>query len=505
MAKNDNVRHFTKDIADAIRTKTGEEGLINPQDFTSKILDISTGDYNVDQIIDGDLCELHITTADGSKRYLCEAIDYDGTILKREMLPEGGEFVLPELPTHDKLIAQGWGSAVPINDGKIVVDKRGVLAGAVYVTKSGLTEIDVDTASGLMVVTNFEGERDWGDGVVDSLNFHTYAEHGEYTITCDVEEFVAKDQTMGVLNQSLDAECLYCTAIRFGSKVTKIGDIDYMTYLRYITIPESVTTITQTNTLYILSGLNGPLLTSCIIPNTVTTLTCNIACGDNLVLSSGVKTIDGIINTTGRRLILPNVESVTGSITAKCIEELVVPEGTKTLSDIRSSVLERLDLPDSLQSIGTISSYFLKEIKYPSGMTSAAGVIDCLKLKSLVLPSGTTVLSSNFENLQSLTEFVIPEGVTRLPNSFLHNSYSLTKLVFPPVLINSSVSIGAGDIRPVDFVFTKCTSVPTLSISFPRNKYNRIIVPDALYDEWIAASNWSRYVKNIYKESEANL
>ena len=29
-----------------------------------------------------------------------------------------------------------------------------------------------------------------------------------------------------------------------------------------------------------------------------------------------------------------------------------------------------------------------------------------------------------------------------------------------------------------------------------------IIVPDALYDEWIAASNWSTYADYIYKASE---
>ena len=32
--------------------------------------------------------------------------------------------------------------------------------------------------------------------------------------------------------------------------------------------------------------------------------------------------------------------------------------------------------------------------------------------------------------------------------------------------------------------------------------YGKIIVPDALYDEWIVATNWATYASQIIKKSE---
>lgn len=46
MAKNDNLGDFLKDVADSIRTKTGTTELINAQDFSDKILSISSGGGN---------------------------------------------------------------------------------------------------------------------------------------------------------------------------------------------------------------------------------------------------------------------------------------------------------------------------------------------------------------------------------------------------------------------------------------------------------------------------
>lgn len=43
MAKNNNLKDFLTDVADAIRSKTGESGLINPQDFSARIASIQTG------------------------------------------------------------------------------------------------------------------------------------------------------------------------------------------------------------------------------------------------------------------------------------------------------------------------------------------------------------------------------------------------------------------------------------------------------------------------------
>jgi surface protein len=44
MAKNDNLKDFLTDVADAIRAKKGTTAKINPQDFSSEIASISSGD-----------------------------------------------------------------------------------------------------------------------------------------------------------------------------------------------------------------------------------------------------------------------------------------------------------------------------------------------------------------------------------------------------------------------------------------------------------------------------
>ena len=51
MAKNDNVQDLLRDIAEAIREKTGSTLLINPQDFSSKILSIQSGGLSDDEIM----------------------------------------------------------------------------------------------------------------------------------------------------------------------------------------------------------------------------------------------------------------------------------------------------------------------------------------------------------------------------------------------------------------------------------------------------------------------
>jgi len=59
MAKNDNLKDFLTDVANAIREKKGTTDLINPQDFAAEIASIQSGGGNaitstiiIDQSID---------------------------------------------------------------------------------------------------------------------------------------------------------------------------------------------------------------------------------------------------------------------------------------------------------------------------------------------------------------------------------------------------------------------------------------------------------------------
>ena len=51
MARTDNLQNFLTDVADAIRTKTGESGSIAAADFDAEILDIVTvGNYQAKSV-----------------------------------------------------------------------------------------------------------------------------------------------------------------------------------------------------------------------------------------------------------------------------------------------------------------------------------------------------------------------------------------------------------------------------------------------------------------------
>jgi hypothetical protein len=53
--------------------------------------------------------------------------------------------------------------------------------------------------------------------------------------------------------------------------------------------------------------------------------------------------------------------------------------------------------------------------------------------------------------------------------------------------------------------FSQSSAVPSLAdtYAFTNSPSDcKIIVPDALYDEWKAATNWSSYASKIVKDSE---
>ena len=113
--------------------------------------------------------------------------DYDGTILysysKLDFLALQS---MPENPSHEGLIAQGWNW--DLADAKTHVTKYGILdVGQVYTTASGLSEFDIElnAQTGLTINLMIDGTKNWGDGTSDDLTTHTYSSAGKYTITCN--------------------------------------------------------------------------------------------------------------------------------------------------------------------------------------------------------------------------------------------------------------------------------------------------------------------------------
>lgn len=128
----------------------------------------------------------------------------------------------------------------------------------------------------------------------------------------------------------------------------------------------------------------------------------------------------------------------------------------------------------------------------------------------IVIPYGiTTVWNNALRNLASLETVSMPDTLTTIRDGAFCYDTSLTALHFPPNLaqINSTAFQGCTNMRGYDF--SRATIVPRLGNvnAFNQAFYDataKIIVPDALYDDWIAAQNWSdsSIVSHIVKVSD---
>jgi hypothetical protein len=101
------------------------------------------------------------------------------------------------------------------------------------------------------------------------------------------------------------------------------------------------------------------------------------------------------------------------------------------------------------------------------------------------IPSDTTMLENSiYSDFKQAVWFCIPSSVLSIQNYAFNRCYVVSA-----------------------YYFGEHTSIPTLAST---NAFTniptscKIIVPDALYDEWIAATNWSTYASYIIKASEFN-
>lgn len=444
MAKNDNLKDFLTDVANAIRNKKGTTALINPQDFSNEIKDFtilksqvkrmsitSNGTVTIspDSGYNG-LSSVVITTnvessggTGGTGTRVSKGdvtfYDYDGTILysysKSEFLNLSS---LPNLPTREGLTCQGWNYTLA-NAQSYVRKSSKLDIGATYITNDGCTRLYINIAAeGRMEVPLYINQTvsggvviDWGDGS-DTETFsgtgnvsgtHNYANTGDYIISLRVTNGELK------LGHNTDNNCVLGTMsvyvnmlqkVEIGSGVTKISDyaFDNCHSLAYVVIPNSVTSIGR-------SAFYGRVpLASIVIPNSVTRI--------------GIQAFD--------------------------------------------------------------NCYFISSIVIPNSVTSI----------------GTQA----FDSCESLASIVIPNSVTRIETETISNCSSLAYVVIP----NSVTYIGDYAFKNCSCVamydFMSHTKVPTLYgvgafSGIPSDC--EIRVPAELADSWKNAQVWTNYADNI--------
>ena len=400
--------------------------------------------------------------------------DYDGTILHSYTLNEAQALSeLPELPTRNGLVCQGWNWT--LEDIKAM--GRAVDVGAMYITDDGATRIYIRLTEGrtspmLGVCPNGTVTVDWGDGTApDTLTgtsvksdkwtpTHDYAKPGDYVISLFVEGsigFVGSSNTNG-------GSCL----LRYSSNNGESRNESYRNSVQRIELGNGVTNIGE----YAFTRCTS--LSSIVIPNGVTILGKNVFqyC---YTLSS---------------IVIPNgVTSIDDNSFASCytLSSIVIPNGVTILG---KNVFQYC--------------YTLSSIVIPNGVTSIGeyAFMSCYTLSSIVIPNGVTSIGAYylFSKCYTLSSVVIPNNVTlNNPKSAFIECMSLTSIKVPRSVTNIDTSMFGKCYGIKYYDFTNHTAVPELSsttnLLVPADC--EIRVPAALVDEWKAATNWSTYADKI--------
>ena len=360
----------------------------------------------------------------------------------------GGDTPTPDTPTPDMPV---------IGDGKtylyIKIAEKGRMTVPLYFTQT--------VANGVAI--------DWGDGSATQTlsgtgnknTTHTYADVGEYTISLNP----SSGCTLGLGHSSSS----YCVMGSTGNN----GKV-YINMLQAVEIGKNVTSIGAS------AFQNCYSLASVVIPSGATSI--------GSYAFSDCQSLASVVIPEGVTSIGNHAFNGCYSLASVVIPHSVTSIGSNAFSNCRS--LASVVIPESVTSIGNHAFN------------------GCYSLASVVIPDSVTSIGSNaFSNCQSLASVVIPEGVTSIGASAFNGCYSLASVVIP----DSVTSIGSYAFRNCSgmayYDFRASKSVPTLSNT---NAFDnipsdcKIVVPDSLYDTWIAATNWSTHASKIIKASEFN-
>lgn len=476
MAKTDNLKDFLIDVADAIREKTGTTEPINPQDFSDTIKGIQSG---------GGVSEKNDVTF----------YDYNGTILHSYSKDDFLALTeMPPLPTREGLICQEWNWSIE-DAQEHMRTNVGLIIGATYITDDGKTRLYIRIAvEGRMDVPLSFSQTiangvviDWGDGSETQTlsgtgqknTTHHYNDIGDYCITLNPVEGCDVSLGYGLSGYSV-----------LGNVNTMTG---YANMLQRCEIGRGVSAIGA-------AFSNCYSLTSIVIPKGVTS----------------IGAIFTKLNSLSLIALPQGITTIASSAFQACynLASIVIPGSVASIGSnafYQCYTLTYVVLSQGVTSIGSKAfqnCFSLASIVIPEGVTSiGTGLFDsCYSLSSVVIPQSVTSLKGDdFRYCRSLASIVIPQGVTSLSDEMCSGCYALTSIVIP----SSVTSISANaltDCKSLAYCdFSELVSVPSLANT---NVFSgvasdcKIVVPDALYDEWIAATNWSSHASKIIKKSE---
>lgn len=442
MAKNDNLTDFLTDVADAIREKKGTTGKINPQDFASEIASIEGGG--------GGGVEKVEALVDDVNFY-----DYDGALLYSYSKDEFLKLrTMPALPTQKGLICQGWNYT--LEDAQDCVNVSGALEiGAMYITDDGKTRlyIRIEDRSNMDVAIYYSQNVtngvtiDWGDG----LDYSVMSGTGNKNVT-----------------HAYQNPGNYVISIEVKSGCTL--------------------TLGQTNSSYCLMGNAG---------NGYRYLTSRLYKAE---IGSGVTAIAGY-----------------AFVQCHSLKTITIPNEVKSIGNYAFNYcyhLQHITLPSQVGSVGTYCfqyAYSLRSVSLPKVLDSIGtySFSYCGCLRRLTLPYTLSTIGTYLcAYAYALARVTLPTQISAMPTYTFRNAGSMTYVKIPAAFtsIGNYAFNQCYSLMVVDFRDHDAVSTITNSNAFTNTSSNcKFVVPDDLYDTWIATSVWSGMASKIVKASEFSM
>lgn len=197
----------------------------------------------------------------------------------------------------------------------------------------------------------------------------------------------------------------------------------------------------------------------------------------------------------------------------------IAPDEGKLLSKVKvhvnvsgggdSATIDALidgSLTEIRSNVETVRKYAFRGIKvltsagFPNATSVGQSAFEyCAELENVNFPNLTIVENSGFGSCSSLKNANFP-NLTSVGLYAFENCESLASIKLPKVTIIDGYSFSNCK-KCLEYDFSGCTAVPTLKAA--KSTFNninanaKIKVPSALYDEWIAATNWANFAKYI--------